>query len=116
MPIYVYRCAQCGLEKEILQKVSDALLTDCPACHQSTFTKQLTAAGFQLKGSGWYETDFKNSPKPKVEKEDAGKVEPVASAPAAGVTPTKTDDANASSKRHTPEPSSSKAGDSSATN
>lgn len=64
MPIYVYRCAHCGLEKEVLQKVSDAPLTDCPSCHQSAFKKQVTAAGFRLKGTGWYETDFKNSNKP----------------------------------------------------
>ena len=70
MPIYVYRCAQCGLEKEILQKVSEIPLTTCPSCHQQAFNKQVTAAGFQLKGSGWYETDFKNPTKPK--KETAG--------------------------------------------
>jgi putative FmdB family regulatory protein len=63
MPIYVYRCAHCGLEKEVLQKVSEASLIECPSCHQLTFNKKLTAAGFQLKGSGWYETDFKNKPK-----------------------------------------------------
>jgi putative FmdB family regulatory protein len=68
MPIYVYRCTQCGLEKEVLQKVSELSLTECPSCHQLTFNKQLTAAGFQLKGSGWYETDFKNKPKPTAEK------------------------------------------------
>lgn len=59
MPIYAYRCASCGFEKEHLQKMSDAPLTDCPECGKGTYTKQLTAAGFQLKGSGWYATDFK---------------------------------------------------------
>ncbi|MCJ0765088.1 FmdB family zinc ribbon protein [Variovorax terrae] len=59
MPIYAYKCESCGLTKDVLQKISDAPLTDCPACGQSSFRKQLTAAGFQLKGSGWYATDFK---------------------------------------------------------
>ena len=59
MPIYAYKCASCGHAKDVLQKISDPALTECPACGQSTFSKQLTAAGFQLKGSGWYVTDFK---------------------------------------------------------
>jgi putative FmdB family regulatory protein len=59
MPIYAYRCQTCGFAKDVLQKVSDAPLTDCPSCSQPTFKKQLTAAGFQLKGTGWYATDFK---------------------------------------------------------
>ena len=59
MPIYAYRCATCGHAKDVLQKMSDAVLTVCPACGASTFVKQVTAAGFQLKGSGWYVTDFK---------------------------------------------------------
>ncbi len=62
MPIYEYRCADCGAQHEHLQKLSDALLTQCPACGAESFSKQVTAAGFQLKGSGWYETDFKNGP------------------------------------------------------
>ena len=61
MPIYEYRCSSCGFEEEYLQKVGAALLTDCPECGKATFAKKLTAAGFQLKGSGWYATDFKNS-------------------------------------------------------
>ncbi|OGB27850.1 MAG: FmdB family transcriptional regulator [Burkholderiales bacterium RIFCSPLOWO2_02_FULL_57_36] len=60
MPIYAYRCDTCGFAKDVLQKVSDAVLTDCPSCSKATFKKQLTAAGFQLKGTGWYATDFKN--------------------------------------------------------
>lgn len=60
MPIYAYKCSACGFEKDTLQKMSDAPLTDCPSCGQPTFSKQLTAAGFQLKGSGWYVTDFRN--------------------------------------------------------
>jgi putative FmdB family regulatory protein len=60
MPIYAYKCTACGHTKDVLQKMSDALLTVCPACGQASFQKQLTAAGFQLKGSGWYVTDFRN--------------------------------------------------------
>jgi putative FmdB family regulatory protein len=59
MPIYAYRCAACGHAKDLLQKLSDPLLTTCPSCGAEAFQKQLTAAGFQLKGSGWYVTDFK---------------------------------------------------------
>jgi putative FmdB family regulatory protein len=59
MPIYAYRCSSCGHSKDVLQKLSDPLLTLCPACGQAAFSKQLTAAGFQLKGSGWYVTDFR---------------------------------------------------------
>ena len=59
MPIYAYRCAACGFAKDALQKMSDAPLTVCPSCGKPEFKKQVTAAGFQLKGSGWYVTDFK---------------------------------------------------------
>ncbi|AKJ27939.1 FmdB family zinc ribbon protein [Caldimonas brevitalea] len=61
MPIYAYRCESCGHAQDVLQKISDPLLTECPQCHAGTFKKQLTAAGFQLKGSGWYVTDFRNN-------------------------------------------------------
>jgi putative FmdB family regulatory protein len=61
MPIYAYRCEDCGFQKDVLQKMSDPLLTVCPSCNKETFKKQLTAAGFQLKGSGWYVTDFRNN-------------------------------------------------------
>jgi putative FmdB family regulatory protein len=61
MPIYAYKCESCGFAKDVLQKISDPVLTDCPACAQPSFKKQLTAAGFQLKGTGWYATDFKGS-------------------------------------------------------
>jgi putative FmdB family regulatory protein len=64
MPIYAYRCTSCGLEQDVMQKMSDAPLTTCPQCKTETFAKQLTAAGFQLKGSGWYQTDFKGGAKP----------------------------------------------------
>lgn len=59
MPIYAYKCESCGHSKDVLQKISDAPLTDCPSCGAPTFKKQLTAAGFRLKGSGWYATDFR---------------------------------------------------------
>jgi len=59
MPIYAYKCESCGHGQGVLQKISDPVLTDCPQCGQSTYRKQLTAAGFQLKGSGWYVTDFR---------------------------------------------------------
>lgn len=64
MPIYAYRCTKCGHAEDTLQKMSDAPLTTCPACEQSTYVKQVTAAGFQLKGSGWYVTDFRDKAKP----------------------------------------------------
>ena len=65
MPIYAYRCTACGHAKDVLQKISDPVLTTCPACGAESFQKQLTAAGFQLKGSGWYVTDFRGSGKPE---------------------------------------------------
>src|SRR5262245_32136505 len=70
MPIYAYRCASCGHAKDVLQKLSEPPLTQCPACGAQTFSKQVTAAGFQLKGSGWYATDFKGDKSAK--KTDAG--------------------------------------------
>lgn len=60
MPIYAYRCATCGHTKDVLQRLSDPPLAECPACGAPRFEKQVTAAGFQLKGSGWYATDFRN--------------------------------------------------------
>lgn len=99
MPIYEYRCGACGFQKEFLQRISDALLTDCPECGKSALTKMVTAAGFQLKGSGWYATDFKNNgSKPQADavksadapKKDEAKSEPKAepkSEPKAGVSP-----------------------------
>jgi len=90
MPIYEYRCAACGFQKEYLQKMSDALLTDCPECSTASLRKMVTAAGFQLKGSGWYATDFKNGqqaksksqgePAAKTDDKPAGKSEDKAAA------------------------------------
>ena len=71
MPIYEYRCAECGFQDEYLQKVSEAPLTVCPSCGKAAFRKLLSAAGFQLKGSGWYATDFKGSGKPPEGKTEA---------------------------------------------
>jgi putative FmdB family regulatory protein len=61
MPIYEYRCSSCGFQKEYLQKINDPVMSVCPECNKKTFSKMLSAAGFQLKGSGWYATDFKHS-------------------------------------------------------
>lgn len=61
MPIYAYKCSACGHEQDVLQKMSDPVLTVCPECRQDTYVKQVTAAGFQLKGTGWYVTDFRNN-------------------------------------------------------
>jgi putative FmdB family regulatory protein len=64
MPIYAYRCDDCGFAKDVLQKISDPVLTVCPTCGKSSFKKQVTAAGFQLKGTGWYVTDFRGGSAP----------------------------------------------------
>ena len=61
MPIYEYRCGKCGFQQETLQRINEPPLTKCPECGKQTFKKMVTAAGFQLKGTGWYATDFKNS-------------------------------------------------------
>lgn len=94
MPIYAYRCESCGFAKDVLQKISDPLLTDCPACGQASFQKQVTAAGFQLKGSGWYVTDFRdgNNSKPAAANEatPAGGSKTPASTDAAAATPAST--------------------------
>lgn len=74
MPIYEYRCSDCGFQNEYLQKVSEPPMTVCPSCGKRAFEKLLSAAGFQLKGSGWYATDFKNSGA-KPAKADAAKNE-----------------------------------------
>ncbi len=67
MPIYAYKCAACGFEQDVMQKMSDAQLSVCPQCSKDSFGKQLTAAGFQLKGNGYYATDFKNATPAKAE-------------------------------------------------
>ena len=71
MPIYEYKCASCAFQQEYLQKLSDPQMTKCPSCGKKSFKKMLSAAGFQLKGSGWYATDFKGSGKKPAAKPDA---------------------------------------------
>lgn len=83
MPIYAYRCESCGHEQDVLQKLSDAPLTDCPSCGQPALRKQVTAAGFQLKGSGWYVTDFRDKGQGKAAKKADG----AESKPADGAAP-----------------------------
>lgn len=90
MPIYAYRCEACGFSKDALQKVSDAPLTDCPSCGKPAFKKQLTAAGFQLKGTGWYATDFKGG-SASATSAPAVAEPAVATAPADTATPAKTE-------------------------
>ncbi len=85
MPIYAYACTACGLQKDVMQKMSDAPLTVCPECGAESFSKQLTAAGFQLKGNGYYVTDFKDGKKPASNPEAAA---PAASTPAPATTST----------------------------
>jgi putative FmdB family regulatory protein len=92
MPIYAYKCDSCGHSKDVLQKMSDAPLTDCPQCGAPAFRKQLTAAGFQLKGSGWYVTDFRGGSgatavPPVSSSGDAPAAAPADSQPAAAAAP-----------------------------
>jgi len=88
MPIYAYKCSACGHAKDVLQKISDAPLSVCPECGQSTFSKQVTAAGFQLKGSGWYVTDFRGNGNGGGQGASAGTAAPSESAaPAAAPAP-----------------------------
>jgi len=93
MPIYAYRCAACGHTKDVLRKLSDPPLADCPACGAPRFEKQVTAAGFQLKGSGWYVTDFRNpqaapaAAKPEADKPATDTVEKPADGAATAKTP-----------------------------
>jgi putative FmdB family regulatory protein len=75
MPIYEYRCEACGHQEEFLPRVSEPPLTECPVCRKPTFHKLLSAAGFQLKGSGWYATDFKNKTSKPAEKKAGDKTE-----------------------------------------
>lgn len=97
MPIYEYRCEHCGHELEVMQKISDAPLTDCPECSQPTLKKQISAAGFRLKGGGWYETDFKKSGDKKKNLHESGSGEKKDSA-------TKSDSAKSESASSTTKP------------
>ena len=110
MPIYQYKCTDCGHQLEALQKMSDPRLTDCPACQKPNLRKQLTAAAFKLKGSGWYETDFKNSgAKPAATKssEDSKPADSVA-----GAAKAVSNDSSSSSKSADSKASDSKSSDS----
>ena len=82
MPIYEYRCADCGFQDEYLQKVSEPPLTVCPSCGKPSFQKLLSAAGFQLKGSGWYATDFRGGGKPGPKADANGEAKAGAAKPA----------------------------------
>jgi len=82
MPIYAYRCAECGFAKDVLQKISDPVLTICLSCAKPSFKKQLTAAGFQLKGTGWYATDFRGGATPAAAAPSAEGAPAAAAAPA----------------------------------
>jgi putative FmdB family regulatory protein len=93
MPIYAYKCGSCGHAKDVLQKVSDAPLTVCPACGAQAFAKQITAAGFQLKGSGWYATDFRGGSAAPAASGDA---KPAEAAKDSSSTPAKPDAPSAS--------------------
>jgi putative FmdB family regulatory protein len=101
MPIYAYRCDECGFAKDVLQKVSDPVLTVCPSCGKSSFKKQVTAAGFQLKGTGWYVTDFRGGSAPAT-----------GTAPAAS-TPASSDGGSSTEASAAPAPAAAPAKDSS---
>ena len=105
MPIYAYRCESCGFAKDVLQKMSDAPLTQCPECKADAFRKQVTAAGFQLKGSGWYVTDFRGSNSGGASSNGSG-----ASAPKSDATPeTKSDTGSSDSAAATSAPAAAPA-------
>jgi putative FmdB family regulatory protein len=82
MPIYAYRCGACGHAQDVLQKLSDPVLTTCPACGAEAYAKQVTAAGFQLKGSGWYVTDFRGGNTAAAKKDESKPADAAAPAPA----------------------------------
>lgn len=115
MPIYEYRCARCGHQQEFLLKVSDAPLTVCTKCGAPEFSKMVTAAGFQLKGSGWYATDFRNSGSKPAAKSESTKAESTKSEPApasksdSSATPADSKSSGSSSK---PEGGAASSGDS----
>jgi len=101
MPIYEYRCGACGQDHEVLQKVSEPPLTECPACGKPALKKQLSAAGFQLKGSGWYATDFKGAAKKPAEKTAEAKTDAKTDAKTEVKTETKTESKPASTSTTT---------------
>ncbi len=105
MPIYAYRCEACGFAKDVLQKMSDAPLTECTACGKPAFKKQVTAAGFQLKGSGWYVTDFRGGQSAPAASESGAASTTSTAVPASttsSATPSSSDSSSASSPAATP--------------
>lgn len=106
MPIYAYRCDECGFTKDVLQKISDPVLTVCPSCSKEAFKKQVTAAGFQLKGTGWYVTDFRGGTPPATGT--------ASSNGGAGAAPAAASDSG-SSAASTPAPAAAAGGDKSST-
>ena len=105
MPIYAYRCEACGFAKDVLQKMSDAPLTECTACGKPAFKKQVTAAGFQLKGSGWYVTDFRGGQSAPAASESGAASTASTAAPASttsGATSSSSDSSSAASPAATP--------------
>lgn len=112
MPIYAYKCSSCGHADDVMQKISAAPLTDCPACGKSTYSKQVTAAGFQLKGGGWYVTDFRsgnNAPAAKADAGEGAKTDPKAESKTEPKTETKTDAAPATPAAKTDAPAAAPA-------
>ena len=92
MPIYAYKCSSCGHSQDVLQKLSDVPLTDCPACGQASYSKQVTAPQFQLKGSGWYVTDFRGgNSATKDDKSESAKADAKSDAKPGAATETKSD-------------------------
>jgi putative FmdB family regulatory protein len=112
MPIYEYQCQDCQHKVEVMQRMSDPLLTTCPACTKDSLKKLVSAVGFQLKGTGWYETDFKNKPKAKAEGETKSESSTAADGDASKSsdttkTETKETKTEAKSESKTPAPASS---------
>jgi putative FmdB family regulatory protein len=113
MPIYAYRCDACGFAKDVLQKMSEDPLTVCPECDQPTFKKQVTAAGFQLKGSGWYVTDFRGGNTNKESAATSANTKTEAKSGDAGpaATTTTADSGTSTNTTPTPTPTSSSSSD-----
>ena|SRR5687767_4505798 len=108
MPIYEYRCAECGAQKEVLQRINDAPLTVCAECGKRAMKKMVTAAGFQLKGTGWYATDFKNKSTKPAAKGDRAEKSDKSDKPAEGAKPAETA-AKETPKTESPAPAPAKA-------
>jgi putative FmdB family regulatory protein len=109
MPIYAYKCESCGHRQDVLQKVSDPVLSTCPACSASSFVKQVTAAGFQLKGSGWYATDFRGGTPAAPDKEESKPESKPSDGAAPAATPAAVTPAATSAASEKPRPPTSEA-------